>query len=298
MTSGDLWEFRTSCEQPKGLDVKQAEVLADANQLTSGDKISSIESLPELVRSIRERRRRLKSVIERIDDREQWTSRDEWFQRLTPSAWAMFWWQGNANYRADASGFFSPRDHKMIVGCDGILCWNRNDNRLSVGPADSIDYQNVSIADPYFAGTDASDEAVIKELSLKNSGFAIFNDRKCHRLTSSTLNPSKDDPNRTNVREWLFDAETLLPVLYDGSFWHEETPIHIRYETTYISIDEKIPAEIFQPPKIDGLIPTELEPLKAGYENRFLNAIDVSRGRISVRWGEHGSAGTNSSGLN
>lgn len=98
---------------------------------------------------------------------------------------------------------------------------------------------------------------------------------------------------RPEFREWLFDAKSLLPVLFEAF-----SNIPVRYEFTYDSIDEELADEIFEPPVDVGRTPAEPEPLEKGFDQRSFNVLDGSAGRISIRWGKTGPRGTQSSGLN
>jgi hypothetical protein len=62
--------------------------------------------------------------------------------------------------------------------------------------------------------------------------------------------------------------------------------------------NELIPDEEFRPDGGAAVTAVPPEPLTAGYTPRFLNVIDGTSGRMSVRWGMKGPKGTSSSGLN
>jgi hypothetical protein len=67
----------------------------------------------------------------------------------------------------------------------------------------------------------------------------------------------------------------------------------------YLTVNETINISEFRPDFIKGVKPQVPEPLKEGYDARFLKLIDGSRdGRMSVRWGQYGPKGRRSSGLN
>jgi hypothetical protein len=54
----------------------------------------------------------------------------------------------------------------------------------------------------------------------------------------------------------------------------------------------------FQPPSDTGLNPREPDAFGDGHDRHFVNALDGSAGRISIRWGKTGKGGVSSSGLN
>jgi hypothetical protein len=163
-----------------------------------------------------------------------------------------------------------------------------------IAPSDSITLKNVVIADPLQSESEQSDEALIKELQLEYGGDEQHQSRTCHRLRSfaprTVAQTGLVDPE---FREWLIDAKTLLPVLFEE---FGDSPV--RYEFSFDSIDEELPAETFYPPREAGLTSSKPEPLGDGYDRRFLSALDGSAARISVRWGKTGKGRTNSIGLN
>jgi hypothetical protein len=173
-------------------------------------------------------------------------------------------------------------------GGDGRQCWSRIGNQFVVAPSDSIALKDVLIADPLRSESDQSDEAVIKELGLEYVGDEQHRGRTCHRLRS--LQPRTIATTgliNSEFREWLIDAKTLLPVLFEE---FGDTPV--RYEFSFDSIDQELPAETFRPPSQTGLTPIKPEPLGDGYDQRFLNALDGSAARISIRWGKTAKGGT------
>ena len=147
------------------------------------------------------------------------------------------------------------------------------------------------IADPLHSASDESDEAVIKELQLENMGDLRRGDRTCSRLR--TWRNGQTGRRKSDYCEWLIDKQTLLPVAFE-----EFGGAPLRYEFSYDNIDKDLPAATFSPPSDTGLIPSKPDPLGDGYDQHFLNALDGSAGRLSVRWGKTGRAGTSSSGLN
>ena len=66
----------------------------------------------------------------------------------------------------------------------------------------------------------------------------------------------------------------------------------------YTRINEPIPDEEFQPQTGPGVQLKDPLPLDEGYTRRFLNVVDGTNGRMSIRWGRKGPKGTYSSGLN
>jgi Peptidase family S41/Tricorn protease C1 domain len=282
------WQFRTAKHSHSSSRTTKFANEAERKAHIAGAGRSA--SLHALVGNIRQRRRALKEVAERVDDRTQWTDQPKWFRRLAPQAGARFWWAGKSRFRADASEFMFVGT-PLQVGGDDRQCWSRIGDQLVIAPSESIARKDVLIADPLQSASDRTDEAVINELKLEYVGDEQYGDKTCHRLRSWAVAPT--ELNEPAFCDWLIDAKTLLPVLFEkfGDYV-------VRYEFSFDSIDQDLPPAVFQPPRDTGLTPNEPDQLGQGYDQHFLNALDGSAGRISVRWGKTGNAGTNSSGLN
>jgi hypothetical protein len=300
------WEFRTQQVRP---EVRAGEANAATKDSQSSSRMTKFANEPErtahiseagrsaslraLVGNVRHRRRALKAVAERVDDRTQWTDQPKWFRRLEPLHKARFWWAGKSRFRTDAGEFFFA-GVPLQVGGDDRQCWSRIGDQFVIGPAESIARKNVLIADPLQSASDQTDEAVIKELQLEYVGDEQHGGKTCHRLRSwQSGTIAQTGLGQSEFREWLIDAKTLLPVLFE-----EFGGLPVRYEFSFDSIDEELPAATFHPPSDTGLTPSEPEPLGDGYDQHFVNALDGSAGRISVRWGKTGKGRTSSGGLN
>jgi len=297
------WQFRTREDGP---EIQVGEANAATEKAHSGRGMTRVENESErrariaaagrseplraLVAKVRQRRRALKSAVERVDDRTQWTEQPQWFRHLEPPGSAQFWVEGKSHFRADASGIFYV-GVPLQVGGDDRTCWSRIGDQLIIGPSDSIAQKNVLIADPLHSASDQSDEAVIKELQLEYAGDVRQADRTCSRFRS--WRTARRDRGESEYCEWLIDKQTLLPVVFE-----EFGGNPVRYEFSFDSIDKDLPAATFSPPSDTGLTPSKSDPLGDGYDRHFVNALDGSAGRLSVRWGKTGRAGTNSSGLN
>jgi hypothetical protein len=299
------WEFRTRELRPQENGQKVAGIEAGSRAALNGpDDIAresariteagTAEPLRRLVARVRERRRALKSLVETVRDRSYTTNQPWWFHTLEVERSARFWWQGKAQFRADASRFFFP-GVPLLVGGDDRRCWSRIGEQFVTAAADAIAVKNVFFGDPLFAARDLTDEAIIGEMKLEYLGEEQYGDANCYRLRSWTFRPaSENSPARFDFHDWLIDAKTLLPVVYEE--FSSGAPL--RFEFNYERIDEELPAEIFEPPTDTGIEPVDPEPLGEGFDKYFLNAMDGSAGRISVRWGKTGKRGTHSSGLN
>jgi hypothetical protein len=287
------WQFRTakgSQTSPRTTKVANEKLANESERKARIAEAGRSTALRALVGKIRQRRRALKTLAERVDDRTQWTDQPKWFWRLEPRGRARFWWAGESRFRADASEFFFGGT-ALEVGGDDRQCWSRIGDQFVIGPADSIARKNVLVADPLQSASDQTDEAVIKELQLEYVGDERHGDKTCHRLRSWAV--AQADSGETEFCDWLFDAKTLLPVLFEQFGGYAA-----RFEFSFDRIDEELPAAIFQPPRDTGLTPGEPDRLGHGYDQHFVNALDGSAGRISVRWGKTGKGRTSSSGLN
>jgi hypothetical protein len=180
------------------------------------------------------------------------------------------------------------------VGDDDRRCWSRMGDQLVIGPSDSIAQKNVLIADPLRSASSASNDAVIKELRLEYVGDEQYGGAACHRLRSwDSQTLAQSASSQLEYCEWLFDAATHLPIVFE-----KFGDVPVRYEYSFESIDKQLPATVFQPPNDTGLNPREPDALGHGYDRHFVNAVDGSAGRISIRWGKTGNGGVSSSGLN
>jgi hypothetical protein len=262
-------------------------------QLAQLTTAGNSEPLKNIVTQVRARRRDLRSVVETVRDVSMQTVQPVWLQRLEAQPQARFAWQQPSQFLADVSEYM--RSAVMIVGGDETQCWNRVSDIFVIGPTESIDAKNIVICDPFHAMSGQTDGEVIGKLRLEFVGDENFRGVTCHRVRSwrEQVNSREQKVDKVCL-DWLFDGETLLPVLCESFSVYGP----MRDEFVYDSVDVPLPAEMFQPPRDTGIVPVELEPLGEGYDRRFLNAIDASTGRMSVRWGKVGPGGRSSSGLN
>jgi hypothetical protein len=224
--SAHEWQFRTrkTVAPPLATTPKFANESERAAHIADSGRS---QSLAALVGSLRQRRRALKSLVERVDDRTLWTDQPTWFRTLQPAGSARFWWQGKSQVRADGSGFFFD-GFPLQVGGDDRRCWSRIGDQMVIGPSGSIAQKNVLIADPLRSVSSASDEAVIKELQLEYVGDEQHGGAACHRLRSwDSKTLAQSGSSQLAYCEWLFDAATLLPVLFE-KFWRRSRSLRVR----------------------------------------------------------------------
>ena len=289
-TSAFEWKFQTAVLSPEDADVT---LTAKAGELQLKDEENRAKTLLTLIGQIRQRRRELKSVIERVDDRTDWSKQSNWSTKLKPDNHGRFWWQGNARFRAEGDSFFF-NGKPLRVGGNEKQCWSLISDHFVIGPSESILKQHVHIADAFLAESEWTDERLIREWQLDYLGDEQYQGRNCHRIRSRReITYSKEPLFRTNHRDWLIDAKISLPIVCE-----DFGNVPRRFEFTSEKIDEELPDEVFQPPKVDGIVPRELEPVDDKYDHHFLNAFDGSSGNISIRWGKRGPGGTYSSGMN
>jgi hypothetical protein len=178
------------------------------------------------------------------------------------------------------------------VGSDGDVCWFRMGHERIVLPAKDVTEKNVLIADAFDAFSSADADAVIRDMKLEYAGESTVRGRRCHRVRCWTLGPGPSRFPRA-PREWCIDAETLLPLRLDAGGL-----AFVRIEFTHTRINGPIPDTEFRPDSDLGVRAGSSQALSEEYTTRFLNAIDGSTGRMSVRWGEKGPRAMRSSGLN
>ena len=145
--------------------------------------------------------------------------------------------------------------------------------------------------DPFGAGRPHDTASVVRDLKLEYLGQVMLEGKPCHRIRSWRVNLRPNSGDVTPVRDWYIDAQSLLPVRIDSDGLLC-TAFH------YMRVNEPIPDEQFQPETGQGIQIQDPQPLDEDYTRRFLNVIDGTNGRMSVRWGKKGPRGWHSSGLN
>jgi len=214
-----------------------------------------------------------------------------------------FGFQGDRQFYADVSCIMEYSPSTIIpprifrLGSDGRECWFLNVfNHTKEGntikemffcPFDAMRYQNVIIGDPFGSKRFASTEKAIQEMKLEYLGEVTREGKTCHRVRSWAGYILTDSAYA--VSEWLIDVQTLLPAVFENASY--------RYEFSYARINEPIPPETFQAPATAGVL-RERFKLEEGYDHFTISACDGSDGRMSARWGQQGSKGSSSNGLN
>jgi hypothetical protein len=245
--------------------------------------------LKQVVERIRKARRELKSVSEDVLMTICFgISTGDRYQTLQSHA---------ARFAMDGDKFLGVVDDIMHIpfriGGDGKTCWFRSRDDLRTLPSGEIPDKTIRFCDPFDAFGKADAAAVIRELKLEYLGEAVVRDRRCYRIRSwdvREFNSSILSP----VRTWSIDAETLLPRRVEASGSGSVT-----LDFTHTRINQPIPEATFRPDSGPDVHAQKPEPLTPALNRRFLNVIDGSTGRMSVRWGETGPGGRmRSGGLN
>jgi beta-lactamase regulating signal transducer with metallopeptidase domain len=244
--------------------------------------------LAALIDQIRAARDTLTSVSEEIKFALIFGTRTSWLDRFQCHG-AMFKMQGERQFVANVDQIMQI---PFRVGSDGTNCWLRRKDELISCSFEELDVRNVLVCDPFGAGRMAATTTMIHDLKLEYLGQVVLDERPCHRIRSWDVKLVTDFTDHlTPVRDWYIDAESLLTVRIE-----DDGVLHTAFH--YKSVNEPISDVEFQPETAQGIEPKAPEPLDTGYTRRFLNVIDGTNGRMSVRWGKMGPKGRSSSGLN
>jgi hypothetical protein len=174
------------------------------------------------------------------------------------------------------------------IGCDGETCWFRHDAELTTLPVDEVAERHLNVGDPFLAAIGAKATDVIRDRKLEDLGETNAFGRPCRHLRSWDVQLVAAEM-LTYPIDWYIDVQSLLPIRIEAG------PSKI--DLDYPHLGEPIPDELFRKSTDTRIRETRAEPLATG-SHRFLSAIDGGEGRMSVRWGSKGPAGTISSGLN
>jgi RNA polymerase sigma factor (sigma-70 family) len=243
--------------------------------------------LKQLVEHVRKARRDLTSVSEKALSTMLYGNQSpDWYQYLDTKG-SRFQMQGSAKFLGVIDDIMNM---PFRIGSDGKTCWLRHGQELTSLPAKEIDEKNLLFCDPFDAAGKADADQVIRNQKLEYLGETEVRGRRCQRVRSWAVTLAIADV-LTTVREWYIDAETFLPLRVEavGSAVYS-------IDYTYSRVKEEIPEEEFRPEAGPDVRAQRPEPLEGGYTKRFLNVIDGSSGRMSVRWGMKGPTGNSRSG--
>jgi hypothetical protein len=253
------------------------------------EQAAQSEKLLQLVESVRKARRGLRSVSEEVRLASTFRRLASWDDTFQMEG-ARFKMQGEQKFLGVVDDIMRI---PFRVGSDGTTAWLRvNDERTTL-PAQEIKEKNLLFCDPFDSGGADPAKRIIQDLKLEHLGEALIRGRRCQRVRSWVAELGPID-FVSPIREWFIDAQTLLPLrVVMTASWGSQI---IDYR--YISVNQPIPDKEFSPDEEPGVKDVKAQPLEKGYTHRFLNVIDGSSGRMSVRYGEKGPERQRSPGLN
>lgn len=236
--------------------------------------------LLDLLGGVAQKRKELSSIDETIQSITLGRSRGHLI--YLQATGSRFMWEAPNRYFADVAE--TMRLAAFRLGSDGTNWWwhvqSEKKNRLVICPIAEMHQVNASFCDPFGAVSGAVQNGLRYE-GIRD-GLALVSKWSVERF-DAFVNASRT--------EWLIDPQTHRPaevIQYHEGFVFRQ---RFRHET----VNSPLAIERFLPPSMP---PEPLEPLDSGHTNRFVNIMDGSDGRMSVRWGKEGPAGASSSGLN
>lgn len=246
------------------------------------------DKLHELVQRVRKARRELRSVSEEVRWAISHGPLSSWYQTYQVQG-ARFQVQGEQKFLGVIDAIMR---NPYRVGSDGTTAWLHIKNERITLPAKEIKEKNLLFCDAFHSTGNEDAKRVIQDMKLEHLAETIVRGRRCQRVRSWVTELRAFD-SLSPIREWYIDNQTLLPLRVEmaGTGLQMIDFIHSR-------VNQPIPDKEFSPDKDPGVEDGKARPLDKDYTYRFLNIIDGSNGRMSVRWGEKGPKGTISSGLN
>jgi RNA polymerase sigma factor (sigma-70 family) len=249
------------------------------------------------LRRIIERTRKARRDLKGFSEEAVWTMR---YGLLSLDWYQLFQTRGSRFRVQGGDKFLGVIDDVMHlpfrIGSDGKTCWWRHGNEVVSLPAGDIAEKDVLVGDAFHAAGPLDTDGLIRDRKLEYRGEATVRRQHCWRVRSWAVDFYHNIDWLTPVRDWYIDAETFLPVRVEMLSWWPPSWQTIDY--THARVNEPIPDEEFRPQSGAGTKAVDAEPLRKGFTRRFLSVIDGSNGRMSVRWGMKGPAGSSSSGLN
>jgi len=246
------------------------------------------EKLHQLVERVRKARRELRSISEEARTAHSSGPRSYWYQTFEMKG-ARFQMLGEEKFLGVVDGIMRV---PFRVGSDGTTSWLRiNKERITL-PAKEIKEKNLLFCDAFHSAGAEDAKRVIQDMKLEHLGEAIVRGRRCERVRSWVTELSAFD-SLSPLREWYIDAQTLLPLRVEMAGMGLQM-----IDYSHRNINQPIPDKEFSPDQEAGVKDSKAQALDKDYTYRFLNVIDGTNGRMSVRWGVKGPKGTSSSGLN
>ena len=216
-------------------------------------------------------------------------------------SYAQFGFQGDRQFYGNATGFMRmpPSVEHFRVGSDGRECWcffvgrsgdSPERQTVTYRPYNAVREKLVVICDPFGAKRFPATQKAIESLKLEYLGAVTRKGKKYHRIRSWASSTMMENTVQ-GLRDWLIDAQSLLPVVCD-SYWSGGGQ---RYDFVYSRIDEPIAAEKFQSPR-GADTERKLWELEEGYDYFGWRVCDGSDGEMHVGYYQEGPKGGNGSG--
>jgi len=277
-----LCQYRVSNEEMAGTEREKCETAARDPKLL------------DLLETMRQKRRQLTSLVERVQT-ESLCKKSGLFRNYLSQS-AEFRWQSPGQYYADITQpMTSCSDFR--IGSDGRNWWWRHasfhDKGLECCPTNDMQFQNISICDP-FDLTMATPAEAVRDLGVHLISGGKASDSKSPQLEMWHIDRCPGIAPIAWLGQWQLDPQTYRPA--EIKIFSENVVVRTTFH--YDRVNESLPTRDFHVPDGDGDLPTRPQPLDANYTNRFVNLRDGSDGFMSVRWGKLGTKGISSSGLN
>ncbi len=241
-----------------------------------------------MVDKIRAARAEITSISEEVSHAITFAGKPSWLSSYQ-STGATFKMRGDRRFAANIDQIMGGT---FRVGSDGTSCWTRRKDGLFSCPYEEVAEKNLLFSDPFRAFRLDDTVGVVERMRLEYLGQVVLDGRPCHRIRSWNVKFwSAHIDLLMPVLDWYIDAESLLPVRIDS----DGVP---RLAFRNVRVNQPIAEEEFRPDTDQDTQLKDLDPLDEDYTKRFLNVIDGSSGRMSVRFGKRGPKGTSSSGLN
>jgi len=272
------------------LNYTTAEIFYSDEMLQRFEKARQTNQLKSLLEKVGDTRSKLKSLSETVH-----TVRNSTLPGLgeLESEWAQFKMQDDRQFYGDVS---QAVDLLLYAGSDGKRCWfysalaNGQHSTMAMASFDEIEEKNVVMCDPFGLTKQAISE-VLRKNNIEYVGTGMLEGRKSELVRMWPAQHSRSGTALMNL--WWIDAETYMPLQLVSD--HQTGSWTRRF--IYTTVNQKIDDSQFKPVFAEGTEQKEPQYTTEGYDKRFMNVMDGSGGKMSVRWGRSGPAGSSGSGL-
>ncbi len=287
--SFELQEFRTTDGvkiEPVVFNYSTGRGIYSAQFQNSFKESKQSNELRDVLNKVKEARLAITSLSETINTTHKTGSGGE----VSKST---FKFQGQDQFYVDISEIM---DVPFYIGSDGKDCWHYNGRKgkekLVTSSFDEVAEKNILISDPFGVAQKGVSET-IEQLNIEYLGTNLYQDRKHYIIRSWSDNLHEDFIWASAQVAWI-DAETYMI----SQMIKDSGSSILSHQFIYEDINQPIADSEFSPRHITDAERSAPRELDEGHDTRILNVIDASNGRMSVRWGEQGSGGQISSGLN